>query len=128
VSQVAVQINLARGAVTLSLLQAPLAARAGANLNELAVGFGFAPLLLKNFDFQLDYSFVLPLAVQDTSGSHRLSLIVRFLGNKPVVKTVKAKAPEVKPAKPEPVKPVVPAEAPQKPKKAGKVHAIFPEN
>jgi hypothetical protein len=59
-----------------------IAARAGANFNEVAVGFGFAPLLLKNFDVQLDYSIVLPLVVQETSGSHRISLVVRFLGKK----------------------------------------------
>jgi hypothetical protein len=93
-----------------------LAARAGANLNELAVGFGFAPLLLKNFDVQLDYSFVLPLAVQETSGSHRISLIVRFLGNTP------------KPGKTQTVQEEKPTSQVTKPIKSGKVHATIPEN
>lgn len=68
-----------------------LAARAGANLNEIAVGFGFSPVFLNSCDFQLDYSFVMPLAVQETSGSHRISIIVRFFGNEPQETTSPAK-------------------------------------
>ncbi len=124
-----------------------LAARAGANLNEVAAGFGFAPILLKSCDLQLDYSFVMPLAVQETSGSHRISLIVRFLGYKPVAKTAKPKAKVTEPkpaaAKP-PVSAITPAAAltptaaasnptsvpeKKKPAKSGKIHAIIvPEN
>jgi hypothetical protein len=55
-----------------------LAARAGANINEITVGIGFTPKI-GNIETSMDYAFILPLTIQESSGSHRVSLTLHFL-------------------------------------------------
>jgi hypothetical protein len=53
-------------------------ARAGANMNEITMGFGFAPRI-KGLETRIDYAFIMPAAVKETSGTHRASLTLHFL-------------------------------------------------
>ncbi|MFH1784642.1 MAG: OmpA family protein [bacterium] len=55
-----------------------LALRCGANLQEIALGMGLRSEVSETFELQFDYSFIWPLEVQETYGSHRLSLLARF--------------------------------------------------
>ncbi|MFC2061801.1 hypothetical protein ACFLUV_04745 [Elusimicrobiota bacterium] len=51
----------------------PLLIRAGFNLDEITTGFGFCTKLV-----QLDYSFIWPLYIKESFGTHRASLSLRF--------------------------------------------------
>lgn len=53
-------------------------ARAGANMNEVTIGIGFAPRI-KGLETMIDYAFIIPSAVKETSGTHRASLTLRFI-------------------------------------------------
>ena len=57
--------------------QRMLAARAGWNLQAATLGFGFCAIKTR-LEVQLDYALVYPLYVQETFGSHRMSMSVRF--------------------------------------------------
>ncbi len=52
--------------------------RAGGNDREITLGLSYNNELLKNLGIQLDYAFILPLQIEETWGSHRVSLTVRF--------------------------------------------------
>ncbi len=52
--------------------------RAGGNNREVTIGLSYNNEFLKNLGIQLDYAFILPLQIEDTWGSHRVSLTVRF--------------------------------------------------
>ena len=75
-----------------------LGLRAGANTTEVAVGFGINPTL-NNLDLQLDYSFIMPLVIQESMGTHRISLTLRFF-NPNYVPEQKKYTQEVKQEKP----------------------------
>lgn len=51
--------------------------RAGFNANELAFGLS-GDLTLSTFDLRLDYTFLWPLYIMETSGSHQIAFVVRF--------------------------------------------------
>jgi len=53
------------------------AARFGGNDREISLGFSYNKMF-KESGLQLDYAFLLPLQLADTSGSHRLSLTFRY--------------------------------------------------
>lgn len=54
------------------------ALRLGGNLKEIAMGIGISPELNDTFGLQFDYSFIWPLEVKSTYGTHRLSLLAKF--------------------------------------------------
>ncbi len=51
----------------------PVSLRGGVNMEELTGGFGIAIKL-----FQLDYSFIWPLSVKGSNGTHRVSITMKF--------------------------------------------------
>jgi len=54
-----------------------VAARAGWNLTSAAAGFSYC--VTKGWaEMQLDYAFIYPTSIQETYGSHRMSMSVRF--------------------------------------------------
>ena len=55
-----------------------IALRGGVNSSEIALGFGLNPRLW-NWDIQFDYAFLYPLLVKETTGTHHLSLSLKFL-------------------------------------------------
>ena len=55
-----------------------LAARAGVNMNEVTLGIGFNPRV-RGIETSIDYAFILPLTIQESSGTHRISLTLHFL-------------------------------------------------
>lgn len=71
------KINIHAGCEA-KFLKGLLAARAGGNMNEITTGFGFAPMI-GGFQAALDYAFIVPLAIKETNGSHRISLTVFFV-------------------------------------------------
>jgi len=52
--------------------------RAGGNMNEVTVGASLDKSFAKHFGLRIDYAFIWPLEIQETSGSHRVSLAARF--------------------------------------------------
>ncbi len=52
--------------------------RIGGNDREITSGFSFNNETMGKFGLQFDYAFIWPLEIEDTSGSHRVSLTVRF--------------------------------------------------
>lgn len=54
------------------------ALRLGGNLKEVAMGIGLSPEVNKTFGLQFDYSFIWPLEVKSTYGTHRLSFLAKF--------------------------------------------------
>ncbi|MDO8733792.1 MAG: type IX secretion system membrane protein PorP/SprF, partial [Elusimicrobiota bacterium] len=92
------------------------AARFGGNDRELSLGFSYNKMF-KESGLQLDYAFLLPLQLADTSGSHRLSLTFRYSlskkGRMVEGRRVERKEQEAKdagmiiPAMPSPVRPPV---------------------
>ena len=52
-------------------------ARAGWNLTSATLGFSYR-VIKRWLEMQLDYAFVYPISVQETYGSHRTSMSVRF--------------------------------------------------
>ncbi len=52
--------------------------RMGYNLQEITMGMGLNHLMGEVFGLQFDYAFILPLEVEETSGTHRVSLGVHF--------------------------------------------------
>ncbi|MFH1282355.1 MAG: type IX secretion system membrane protein PorP/SprF [bacterium] len=59
-------------------LDKTLSFRCGGSAHELSVGFGSYLSLGEAFGIQLDYAFLWPLELEDTTGSHRISLVTRF--------------------------------------------------
>lgn len=55
-----------------------LGLRAGWNSTEVAFGFSFNGIRAQNFGLNLDYSFILPLEIESSSGSHRVSVGIWF--------------------------------------------------
>lgn len=55
-----------------------LAVRGGTDLDQIGTGLGYKHDLGEKSVLSLDYTFLWPLNVQDTSGSHRMTLGVRF--------------------------------------------------
>lgn len=53
------------------------AARFGGNDREITLGFSYNKMF-KESGLQIDYAFLLPLQLADTSGSHRLSLTFKY--------------------------------------------------
>ncbi|MFA5778638.1 MAG: type IX secretion system membrane protein PorP/SprF [Elusimicrobiota bacterium] len=86
------------------------AARFGGNDRELSLGFSYNKMF-KESGLQLDYAFLLPLQLADTSGSHRLSLTFRYSMPKKDKKKLERKEQKAKdegmiiPAMPSPVRP-----------------------
>ncbi|MEW6556373.1 MAG: hypothetical protein AB1349_03360, partial [Elusimicrobiota bacterium] len=78
-------------------------ARLGGSDREITAGFSFNKVIL-NIGIQLDYAFLWPLQLADTSGSHRLSLTFRQ-GGEPAEKQVKVKREKGKREKPKEEKP-----------------------
>lgn len=56
------------------LFEENLGIRAGFNTTEATVGLSFAGIRSDVLGLNLDYSFILPLKIQESSGSHRISL------------------------------------------------------
>jgi len=52
--------------------------RAGGNNREITIGLSYDNEILKSLGIQFDYAFILPLQIEETWGSHRISLTVRF--------------------------------------------------
>jgi hypothetical protein len=76
-----------------------IAVRFGAeHSRSLTMGFGYNTAELMNkIELQTDYAFILPLTLEETSGTHRFSLTMRFSGvEKPVAKAI---SPEYREAK-----------------------------
>lgn len=86
------------------------AARFGGNDRELSLGFSYNKMFGES-GLQLDYAFLLPLQLADTSGSHRLSLTFRYSMSKKVKKKMEMKEQKAKdegmilPAMPSPARP-----------------------
>lgn len=55
-----------------------LGLRLGASSREAAMGVSFQKNLTPGLSLSIDYAFTFPLQLRDTSGSHRLSLSMRF--------------------------------------------------
>ena len=55
-----------------------LGIRAGANSTEATFGFSFDGLRSQALGLNIDYSFILPLQIESSSGSHRVSLGIWF--------------------------------------------------
>ncbi len=68
------------------LLNRTMALRAGFNSREFGGGFSYKFRASAMLAMQIDYTFLMPLYVEDTSGSHRVSLTARF-GTAPMPKT-----------------------------------------
>ena len=68
--------------------------RIGGNNREITSGFSFNTETLGRFGLQFDYTFIWPLETEDTSGSHRASLTVRFGESPQEIKAVKMKEEE----------------------------------
>ncbi len=60
------------------LMNKTLGLRAGWNSTELTFGFSFNGIRSENFGLNLDYSFIMPMQIEDSSGSHRISMGVWF--------------------------------------------------
>lgn len=54
-----------------------MALRLGGNTREITFGFGYL-FDLSDLGIQIDYAFIFPLEIEETSGSHRMSLLCRF--------------------------------------------------
>lgn len=54
-----------------------LTARVGVNVNELTAGAGYAPLI-KGITTSIDYAFVAPIKIRESTGTHRVTLTLRF--------------------------------------------------
>jgi hypothetical protein len=52
--------------------------RSGANLNEIAMGFGYINKSDVGLELSIDYGFIFPLKLEEKRGSHRLSLNLSF--------------------------------------------------
>lgn len=62
-----------------------VALRAGGHPRELTFGFGYnSAELMKKLELQFDYAFVMPLTIDDSNGTHRFSLTMRFDGESDV--------------------------------------------
>lgn len=55
-----------------------VALRAGTDTHQAGVGFGYAHPLGQSTQLQMDYTFLWPLEVEGTSGSHRATIGLRF--------------------------------------------------
>ena len=95
------------------------AARFGGNDREITLGFSYNKMF-KESGLQLDYAFLYPLQLADTSGSHRLSLTFRYSipkkksevrSQKSEVAAEQSSAKKIPVIEPEPVVPGVPARA-----------------
>lgn len=54
------------------------AVRLGGRMQEVTFGLGYELKLMKETKLVIDYAFAWPLEIEETSGSHRLGLTVRF--------------------------------------------------
>ena len=61
-----------------SFLNGAFVARMGGDMHQVGMGFGCSRNISKTFAVVFDYAFILPLAVQDTTGSHRTSFGIKF--------------------------------------------------
>jgi hypothetical protein len=52
--------------------------RAGVNLKELALGASYAFYPIGIHCLQLDYAIIYPFEIKGTSGTHRVSMILRW--------------------------------------------------
>jgi len=52
--------------------------RAGGNINEITLGASLNKILTRYLGLQVDYAFIVPLQIEETSGTHRVSLTARF--------------------------------------------------
>ncbi len=68
--------------------------RIGGNDREVTSGFSFNNETMGKFGLQFDYAFIWPLELEDTSGSHRVSLTVRFGESAQETEAVKKKEEE----------------------------------
>ena len=55
-----------------------MAARVGTDLSQLGSGFGYTHELSKKLSLKIDYAFLWPLKLKKTTGSHRMTLGVKF--------------------------------------------------
>jgi len=56
-----------------------LGTRFGMNMNEISIGLSYLNKTFpQTFNWQIDYSFIFPLTIEDTLGTHRVSLTARF--------------------------------------------------
>lgn len=67
------------------LMNRTLGLRAGFNSREFGGGFSYKFRASNALALQIDYTFLVPLYVEDTTGSHRVSLTARF-GSTPMPK------------------------------------------
>ena len=68
--------------------------RIGGNNREVTSGFSFNNETMGKFGLQFDYAFIWPLEIEDTSGSHRASLTIRFGESPQEIETVAIKEEE----------------------------------
>jgi len=66
------------GGIESWLFHDSLGLRVGANRDEASAGISYYQTLSKRVGFRIDYGFTVPYFVQDTAGSHRLSMTVYF--------------------------------------------------
>jgi len=52
--------------------------RLGANSREAALGFGYTNQISDKLGLTLDYAFIWPFFLEETSGSHRVSMSIKF--------------------------------------------------
>ncbi len=52
--------------------------RSGYNPQEITVGFSFNHAMSERLGIKIDYALILPMEIEDSSGSHRMSMGVKF--------------------------------------------------
>lgn len=60
------------------LFNKALGVRAGFNSTEATLGFSFNGMRSETFGVNIDYSFIMPMQIESSSGSHRISMGVWF--------------------------------------------------
>ncbi|MBU1075830.1 MAG: hypothetical protein KKH98_00965, partial [Spirochaetes bacterium] len=66
------------GGMEASFFKRLLSVRAGGNFNEITFGLGTAYEIKRMMELQFDYAFQYPMGLDGSSGSHQVSLMVKF--------------------------------------------------
>ncbi len=59
-------------------LRRAIGVRLGANSREAAMGFGYTNKISNKLGITLDYAFIWPFFLEETNGSHRVSISIKF--------------------------------------------------